>query len=160
MAFHYRLMRNIFISHIHEDDEKVEAFKQLLERNDYDIRDSSIDSGNPNHAHDPDYIKREILKPGINWAGTVVVLITPQTKDHEWVTWEIEKAVELGKDIVGVWSYGVSGCEIPEALKQCSAAVVSWQSDMIIGAMEGSVRGLSNCDGTPAIPRELLYHDC
>jgi antiphage defense system Thoeris ThsB-like protein len=39
---------------------------------------------------DPDYIEAQILAPQIQWASTLVVYITPDTKNSEWVNWEIE----------------------------------------------------------------------
>ena len=59
--------RNVFISHIHEDDKDVTALKELLAKNGYEIRDSSIDSSKPNEAEDKDYIKSQILAPCIQW---------------------------------------------------------------------------------------------
>ena len=74
---------NVFISHIHEDDSRLESLKDLLAKNGCSARDSSVNSSNPNNAQSPEYIKREILGPRIEWAGTVVVLITPDTKDSD-----------------------------------------------------------------------------
>ena len=83
---------NVFISHVHEDDSRLQLLKDLLAENGCSARDSSVNSTKPNNASDPDYIKREVLAPRIAWAGTVVVLITPDTKDSPSVNWEIEYA--------------------------------------------------------------------
>ena len=80
---------NVFLPHRHEDDALAGAFKDLMKGKGVEIRDSSITSDKPNQARSPDYIKREILAPGIDWAGKVVVLITPDTKNHEWVNWRL-----------------------------------------------------------------------
>ena len=42
--------KNVFISHVHEDDGLLQDLKELLERNGYQIRDGSIDSSKPNAA--------------------------------------------------------------------------------------------------------------
>src|SRR5258708_4647430 len=109
-------IKNVFISHIHEDDAGLKKLKDLLANKGVAIRDASIHAGKENDAKSPDYIKSAILAPQINWAGTFVVYITPQTKDSDWVNWEIEYAAKQDKRIVGVWGYGDSQCEIPEAL--------------------------------------------
>lgn len=70
-------VKNVFISHVHEDDDALQDLKNLLKNNGYEIRDSSIDSSKPNQAENPDYIKSEILAPRIQWASTMVVLISP-----------------------------------------------------------------------------------
>ncbi|TIS47300.1 TIR domain-containing protein [Mesorhizobium sp.] len=130
---------NVFISHVHEDDARLQALKDLLAKNGCVARDSSINSDRPNDAKNPDYIKREILSPRIEWAGTVVVLITPDTKHSDWVNWEIEYAHKLGKRIVGVWDHGEHGCEPPEALDEYANAVVPWRAEQIIDAIFGKI---------------------
>jgi len=89
--------RNIFISHVHEDDALLPKLKELISGAGMGVRDASIHSDRPNHAHNPDYIKREILAPRIQWASTLVVLITHDTAASRWVNWEIKHAVEQGK---------------------------------------------------------------
>src|SRR5690242_3086411 len=106
-------IRNVFISHIHEDDEGLPKLKELLAQRGFEIRDASITSEKPNEASDPDYIKAEILSPGIRWASTLIVYITPDTHDSEWVNWEIEYAQKMGKRIVGVWAHGASESNLP-----------------------------------------------
>ena len=83
---------NVFISHVHEDDAGLGKVKALLAQHGINIRDSSINSSSPNNANSPEYIKSGILAPQIKWAGTLLVYVSPQTKDSEWVNWEIELA--------------------------------------------------------------------
>jgi MTH538 TIR-like domain (DUF1863) len=117
-------IRNVFVSHIHEDDADIAALKELLSKNGCEIRDSSVNSTDPNEANDPDYIKSQILAPRIQWAGTVVVLISPGTHESEWVDWEIAYAQKLGKRIVGVWTHGSKDSDLPEKLDDYAHAVV------------------------------------
>ena len=108
--------KNIFISHIHEDDEGLDKLKSLLKDNGMTPRDYSINADNPNNAHSEDYIKSQVLAPRIRQSGTLVVYISPETMDSDYVNWEIEYAQKQGKRIVGVWAHGEAGCEVPEAL--------------------------------------------
>jgi hypothetical protein len=89
-------VHNVFVSHRHEDDAKIDDFKKLLDGRGVTVRDSSISSSNPNAAKDPDYIKSQILAPRIQWAGKIVVIVTPDTANHEWVDWEVDYANKLG----------------------------------------------------------------
>src|SRR5687767_125995 len=107
--------KNVFISHVHEDDEALPQFKDLLAKNGYEIRDASIDSSKPNDAKNPEYIKSQILAPRIQWAGVVVVLISPDTHKSQYVDWEIEYAAKAGKKIVGVFLRGGKDSDIPKA---------------------------------------------
>ena len=55
--------KNVFVSHIHEDDPGLGKLKSLLKDNGMVVRDYSISANNPNNAHSEDYIKSEILAP-------------------------------------------------------------------------------------------------
>jgi hypothetical protein len=151
---------NIFISHIHEDDEHIAAMKSLLSERGFDVRDSSINSERPNQAKDPDYIKNEILAPRIDWASTLVVLISPETCNSEWVEWEIEYAQQHDKRIVGVWTHSAAECDVPDALDKYADAVVGWQGDRIEDAICGDINDWEQSDGTKRLPRALTRHGC
>src|SRR6185295_11351644 len=98
---------------------------------------SSINASRPNNAKDPDYIKSQILAPRIDWAGTVVVLISPETKDSEFVAWEIEYAARTETRIVGVFTRGSADCDMPEGLEDYADAIVNWDGDAIVEAIRG-----------------------
>lgn len=152
-------VHNVFISHRHEDDALVGDLKSLLGGRNVVIRDSSITSDNPNNAKSESYIKTEILAPNINWAGKVIVIITPDTKNHDWVNWEIEYAEKLGKEIIGVWAPGSEGCEVPEALEQHADSIVTWDANKIVNALDG-VRQWEQSDGTPRTPQPVNRIGC
>jgi hypothetical protein len=151
---------NIFISHIHEDDPDLGAMKRLLDRSGFHVRDSSINSTNPNEAQSADYIKQRILAPRIRWAGTVVVLISPGTRKSEWVNWEIEHAQKLGKRIVGVWEHGAKDSDIPEALDRYADAVVGWQGDRIKDAICGNINDWQTGTGEMRDRRGIARFSC
>ena len=152
--------RNIFISHVHEDDATLQKLKDLLTERGFEIRDASIDSSKPNKAKSEDYIKSKILAPRIRWAGAMIVLISPQTHSSEWVNWEIEYAEKSDTRIVGVWAQGAKDCDVPEALEMYADAVVGWQADSVMDAITGKIDNWSNPDGTPKEPRLIERHAC
>ena len=133
--------KNIFISHVHEDDELLPKLKDLVSRSGMEVRDGSINSEKPNDAKNEEYIKREILAPRINWASTLVVLITHDTADSWWVNWEIEHAVEQGKNVVGVFAQGATDADIPKALEMYgNAVIVGWQGERVVSAINGDIQ--------------------
>jgi hypothetical protein len=152
--------RNTFISHIHEDDAGLGQLKSLLGNHGLTIRDSSITSDTPNNAKSPDYIKSEILAPAIKWAGVMIVYVSPGTKDSVYVNWEIEYAHRLGKRIVGVWEHGASGADVPDALDKYADAVVSWEGQRIIDAIEGRINDWQDESGQPREPRVIARFGC
>ena len=131
--------KNVFISHIHEDDAGLRKIKDLLKNRGFDLRDSSISAEKPNNASNPDYIKSGILAPRIRWSGTMIVYVSPQTRNSNWVNWEIEYAHKKGKRIVGVWARGAADCDLPEALDEYGDAMVGWDSNRIIDAITGKI---------------------
>ena len=153
-------IKNVFISHIHEDDPGLTKLKKLLKNNGMAIRDYSISSDNPNDAHSDEYIKSQILAPRIRQSGVVVVYVSPETKGSRYVNWEIDYAHKQEKRIVGVWADGEAGCELPDALKDYSDALVGWTGNRIVDAINGKIDGWQNPDGTPSQPRDLKRYSC
>lgn len=137
--------KNIFISHVHENDALLPQLKDLIGNAGMDVRDGSVNSNTPNDAQSEDYIKQSILAPRIQWASTLVVLITHETAQSWWVNWEIKYAVEHGKNVVGVFAQGATDADIPDELRQCGdAAIVGWQGDRIVDAINGKIRDWDN----------------
>jgi MTH538 TIR-like domain (DUF1863) len=151
---------NIFIPHIHEDDGQIEAMKSLLRERGFEVRDSSIDSSNPNNATNISYIRREILAPAIDWSSVVVVLISPETRNSEHVDWEIRYAQEHEKRIVGVYTYGSAECDMPEALQDYAEAVVGWNGDRIVSAICGGINDWETPDGDRVPERSIPRIRC
>lgn len=152
--------RNVFISHIHEDDDKLSELKGLILSHGMIARDYSITSDKPNNASDEKYIKYKILAPKIDRCSILMVLITPQTKESHYVNWEIEYAHKRGKQIVGVWAHGDANCDLPEALDRYGDAVVGWRAQRIIDAINGMVEKWDAPDGKPRQKFEIRRYSC
>ena len=153
-------IKNVFISHVHEDDAGLSDLKNLIGKGGLKVRDSSINKSNPNDAKDESYIKTQILAPQIQWASTLLVYITPKTKESKWVNWEIEYAEKQGKRIVGVYAHGANECDIPEALEKYADDVRGWQSDGIIDAILGKKNDWERPSGEPRPPQPIERFRC
>ena len=153
-------IKNVFISHIHGDDEGIPRLKNLVAQHGMNCRDGSITTGKFNRASNEEYIKYSILKPRIEWASVLVVYISPETKNSDWVNWEIECAHREGKRIVGVWEWGAKDCELPEALKRYGDAVVGWNGESIIDAINGESDDSHSQDGQKPGYRPIPRHSC
>jgi hypothetical protein len=152
--------KNVFVSHVHEDDASLKELAKLLASKGYQIKDSSITSAKPNEASNENYIKTDILAPRINWASTLIVLISPQTHTSKWVNWEIEYAEKQGKRVVGVWLQGAKDSDLPAALDLYANAVVGWQADPIIDAIDGSNSSWSTAEGKERPTRPIAHYSC
>ena len=146
--------KNVFISHLHEDDELIPKLKQLVENAGMEVRDYSITDDKPNHAHDPDYIKNGILAPQIDLCSTLVVLMTNDTSESDYVNWEIKYAVEHDKRIVGVFAQNCTDADIPEELQRYGdAAIVGWQGERVVNAINGEISDWDDpVSGEPRAP--------
>lgn len=155
--------KNIFVSHQHKDASKIESFRQLISKHGIEMRDSSIyESKKKNNANNEQYIKQEIIKPQIQWAGTIVVLIGSETSKSDYVNWEINKAAEMGKRIIGVYLQGAKEEDIPSELIEHGHNLVGWNGDKIVKAIEGEDFDWEKPDGSPRIinPLELTRYQC
>ena len=152
--------KNVFISHVHEDDEGITDLKDLCKKHDLEARNYSITSDKFNRAKSEDYIKSQILGPRIRQCSVLVVYISPKTKSSDYVNWEIEYAQKEDKRIVGVWARGDAQCDVPDALKNHADAVVGWQGNNIIDAINGKLNQWTNPDGSPRPKQAIPRHDC
>lgn len=152
--------KKVFVSHVHEDDSGLTKLKDLLKDNGMVARDYSISSDNPNNAHNDDYIKGQILAPRIRQSGVLIVYVSSETKDSDWVNWEIEYAHKNNKRIVGVWAHGEKDCDLPDGLEQYGDAMVGWQGNRIIDAINGKLDGFFETGGEQRGPRDIPRHNC
>lgn len=134
--------RHVFISHHHADDQAVSNMTEMLGRNGYEIRNSSIRAKPANQRRldeglVSDNVIRRLLRMKMSWASTVIVIIGKNTANRPWVDWEIENAHRTGKRIVGVYEWGGTENDIPARLEDYASAIVNWNSESIISAVEG-----------------------
>lgn len=135
--------RHVFVSHHHADDAHVDKFSKLLAGKNYEIRNSSIRAKPANQDRldrglvSDNTIKR-LLRMKMRWASTVVVLIGKKTHQRRWVDWEIQLAKQLGKKIIGVYTYGADKGDLPEALDDYATTIRNWNAASVIDAIEGN----------------------
>lgn len=139
-------IRNVFVSHHHRDDSSVDDLTNMVKGKGYNFRNSSIRVNEKNKERIKENkvsertIKR-LLRMKMRWASQVIVIIGKNTHERPWVNWEIKTALQLGKPVIGVYEHGLKNkVEIPEELKNCSASIVGWQAESVIGALDGKVR--------------------
>jgi len=157
--------RHVFISHHHKDDAAVDKMTRLLERHGSDTRNSSIRAKPANQERlDRGFVKdaviRRLLRMKISWAGATVVIIGKNTHARPWVNWEIQEAERQGKRIVGVWEEGGKEHKLPSNLEAYADAIVGWQADQILGAIDGQINNWKKTDGTPFPERSIARIVC
>jgi len=157
--------KNVFISHHHQDDAHVDKLTALLAKNGCAIRNSSVRAKPANQERlDKGLIKdaviRRLLRMKISWAGSVVVLVGKETHTRPWVDWEIREANRQGKNIVGVYEYGLKErVELPAALEKYATAQVGWDSASVIDAINGRP-SFQNPDGSLCNRKDGGHSEC
>ena len=119
------IKRRIFISFDHADTEKVNGFLGLRNIMDgFEFYNHKLD--HRIKSTDVNYVCRIIREEYISPASVTVVLIGNGTAASEWVKWEIQESLRLGKGILGIRLLGTWG-SIPEGIP--SNAVGGWDPD-------------------------------
>ena len=94
--------KKIFVSYEYTNDKHYKNLLLAWDANklfDFSIKDHSADVGiNSTNAA----AIKSVLSRYINEATYFLVIVGSKTHKSEWVKWEIDKAVELGKRIVAV----------------------------------------------------------
>jgi hypothetical protein len=93
--------RNVFISFATEDMNEVNLLRAQAknENNDIEFNDHSVRA--PYDSERAKYIQQKITER-INRSSVTVVYVSNNTADSQWVKWEVEKSLSLGKKVVAV----------------------------------------------------------
>lgn len=127
-------LHNVFISHYSGDVQRLRDLKSLLRSKGCKVRNSSAEEDNVgglirNGKEVADSTIARYLKARINWAGTFIVIIGEHTHERPWVNYEIKKAHDMGKQIVGIYAWDCKEkVEIPEAYKRYGGSPLGWGS--------------------------------
>jgi len=78
---------------------------------------------------------RKVISEKIKKCSIVVCLIGNGTAWREWVEWELETALALGKGVCGVRLKDSRG-QAPEILRRAGAPVARWDQREIVAAIE------------------------
>ena len=120
-----RRRRNVFISFAHEDLNEVNLLRGQArnEQSDINFVDRSVHT--PYDSSRAEYIRGR-LADRINQASMTVVYLSRDTAGSDWVRWEVEKSLELGKKVIAVHSGKRSPGNVPKFIEQHGIRVVPW----------------------------------
>lgn len=95
--------RNVFISFAAEDIDDVNLLRAHAKNENSDIEFSDHSVRKPYNSEQADYIRRKIAER-IARSSTTVVYISENTAQSQWVAWEVQKSLDLGKRVIAVHS--------------------------------------------------------
>ncbi len=119
--------RNVFISFAMEDLDEVNLLrahakneKSDIEFNDYSVRE-------PYDSERAEYIRLKITER-IERASVTVVYLSESTPQSEWVKWEVEKSLSLGKRVVAMHASDKPPSRLPAWVSERKIDVVAWKN--------------------------------
>lgn len=116
--------RNVFISFVDEDKRQVERLRREARKKDSTLHFNDWSLRVPFDSERADYIREGILER-IRQSSVTLVYVSAQTAKSDWVNWEIEESVKLGKSVVGVHR-GDFPRKLPPAIKNHGIRVIAW----------------------------------
>jgi len=119
--------RNVFISFAMEDLDEVNLLrahakneKSDIEFNDYSVRE-------PYDSDRATYIRQKITER-IERASVTVVYLSESTPQSQWVKWEVEKSISLGKRVIAMHASEKPPSKLPAWVSENKISVVSWKN--------------------------------
>lgn len=119
--------RNVFISFAMEDLDEVNLLrahakneKSDIEFNDYSVRE-------PYDSDRATYIRQKITER-IERASVTVVYLSESTPQSQWVKWEVEKSISLGKRVIAMHASEKPPSQLPAWVSENKISVVSWKN--------------------------------
>jgi len=88
----------------------------------------------PYNSTNASYIKQQISER-IRACTLTMCLYGPTTYTSPWVTWELERSLELGKPLMGVWLYDDGSIQYYPGVLQ-GHPLVGWRINEIVATMQ------------------------
>ncbi len=89
----------------------------------------------PFNSEEANYIKRGI-RERIRQSSTTIVYLSNNTAGSEWVNWEIQESVAMGKGVVGMHKGNSPPRRLPKAIADNKIPVVPWNQEQLARAIE------------------------
>jgi hypothetical protein len=118
--------KNVFISFSMDDIDEVNLIRAHAknEKSDIEFNDRSVRE--PYNSDRAEYIKSR-LKDRINQASTAVVYVSENTAASEWVAWEVQTSLDLGKRVIAMYKGGRPPARLPDWLSNPAITTVAWK---------------------------------
>jgi hypothetical protein len=124
---------HILISHSWDYNSDYQTIKGWLDdANNFDWTDYSVPITNPLNVDGKKELK-EKLSNRISLCSCVIILSGMYVSYSEWIDYEIDTAIELGKPIIGVKPRGQE--RIPSKVSSNADIMVGWNSSSVVQAV-------------------------
>ena len=117
--------KNVFISFAYEDNDAVNLLRGQAKNENSDIEFNDLSVKEPFDSQRADYIRQKISER-INQCSTTVVYLSSDTGNSRWVSWEVEKSIELGKRVIATHSGDSAPQPLPDFIVKNKIKIVPW----------------------------------
>ena len=118
--------RRIFISYEGSDRMKAKGFRLLRWNDNVDVSFHDRHLLDPVDSVNDAYIRR-CIRNEMRGTSVTVVMVGENTKDSDWVDYEIEHSLEKGNGLVAIKvDDEIADEDVPDKLKESGAEVVEW----------------------------------
>ncbi|UDQ98947.1 TIR domain-containing protein [Lentisphaerota bacterium WC36G] len=123
----------IFISHAWDHDNDLKDLQDLLNKRGYfNVEFKEVTKDDPIDSENAKYIKR-VLSNKIEESDIILGLAGMYASYSDWMEWELDKALEKGKNIIGVIPWGQQ--KTSNTVTERSKEDVRWNTDSIVNAI-------------------------
>lgn len=126
-------MYHIFISHAWHRSEHYEKVVGWLNDSDISWANYSVPEEDPLHSGKKAELKRDLTNQ-ISPCNRIIILSGMYAAHSEWIDYEIDEAVRLGKYIIGVKPWGQE--RIPKKIQDNASTMVGWNSSSVVNAVK------------------------
>ena len=127
--------RNVFISFSSDDIDEVNLLRGQAKNENSNIEFNDWSLKKPFNSEEANYIKRGI-RERIRQSSTTIVYLSNNTAGSEWVNWEIQESVAMGKGVVGMHKGNSPPRRLPKAIADNKIPVVPWNQEQLARAIE------------------------
>lgn len=117
--------RNVFISFSYEDINEVNLLRAHSKNENSPIEFNDWSVSEPIDSERAIYIKQKIAER-IEQSSLTVVFLSNSTAKSDWVSWEIEKSIEMGKQVLGVYPKDSKPKQFPASINEHKIKCVAW----------------------------------
>ena len=127
------MVYHIFISHAWKYSDSYDTVKKWLDESKSIVYwNYSVPREDPLHSNNKTALKRDLTKQ-ISPSNVVIIISGMYASHSEWIDYEIDEAVRMGKYIIGIRPWGQE--RVPRKIQDNADIMVGWNASSLINAI-------------------------
>lgn len=126
-------MYNIFVSHAWKRSEHYKKVIGWLDESKLEYKNYSVPEEKALSSNTKKELQEALTKQ-INPASCVIILAGMYAAYSDWIEYEVNEAIRMGKYIIGVCPWGQE--RVPIIISDNANIMVGWNSNSVISAIE------------------------